>query len=119
MAQKTTAAPARAKAGTTGRRASAGRAGEKSEKKETPRPEAPKEHHHRVRHHQQVVHVPLLGEVVVPPPQRLVFYAALGVLTAFEIIEWPLALVIAAGHFLAEQHTSRVLQEVGQAAEAV
>jgi hypothetical protein len=63
--------------------------------------------------------LPLIGTVVVPPPERLVFYAALGLLTAFEIIEWPVAMVVAAGHFLSEQHASRALQEVGEAALAV
>ncbi|MCW2880586.1 MAG: hypothetical protein JWQ95_4686 [Sphaerisporangium sp.] len=64
------------------------------------------------------VTLPVIGKVVLPPPDRLAFYAALGLLTAFEIIEWPLALVIGLGHFLAEQHFSRALTGVGQAAEA-
>ncbi|WP_405143045.1 hypothetical protein OG589_36925 [Sphaerisporangium sp. NBC_01403] len=65
------------------------------------------------------VTLPVVGRVTLPPPNRLAFYAALGVLTALEIIEWPIALVIGVGHFLAEQHVSRALQGVGQAAEAV
>ncbi|MET8142582.1 hypothetical protein ABZU32_19930 [Sphaerisporangium sp. NPDC005288] len=63
--------------------------------------------------------LPLIGRVVLPPPDRLAFYAALGLLSAFNIIEWPLALVIGLGHFLAEQRLSRVLRGIGQAAEAV
>ncbi|MFC4590772.1 hypothetical protein [Sphaerisporangium corydalis] len=65
------------------------------------------------------VSVPVVGSVIVPPPDRLVYYVALGVLTALEIIEWPIALVIGVGHFLAEQHVSHALQEVGKAVEAV
>ncbi|MEV7965945.1 hypothetical protein AB0O34_08165 [Sphaerisporangium sp. NPDC088356] len=57
--------------------------------------------------------------MVLPPPKRLAFYAALGVLTALEIVEWPIAVVIGVGHFLAEQHVSRALQGIGQAAEVV
>ncbi|MEU8266136.1 hypothetical protein AB0B89_03135 [Sphaerisporangium sp. NPDC049002] len=65
------------------------------------------------------VTLPLVGRVTMPPPNRLAFYAALGLLTALEIIEWPIAVVIGVGHFLAEQHVSRALQGVGEAAEAV
>ncbi|GAA3789685.1 hypothetical protein GCM10022226_05580 [Sphaerisporangium flaviroseum] len=65
------------------------------------------------------VTLPVVGTVAVPSADRLVFYAALGVLAAFEIIEWPVALVVGAGHFLAAQHVSHALQEIGQAAEAV
>jgi hypothetical protein len=68
--------------------------------------------------HQSHVTVPVLGTVTVPPPQKLAFYAVLGVLGALEIIEWPVALIVGAGHFLSEQHRSSVLQEAGQAAEA-
>jgi uncharacterized membrane protein YjdF len=38
-----------------------------------------------------------LGTVTVPPPQKLAFYAVLGVLAALEIIEWPVALVVGVG----------------------
>ncbi|MBB5133358.1 hypothetical protein HNP84_003084 [Thermocatellispora tengchongensis] len=65
------------------------------------------------------VRLPLIGSVTVPPPDRLVFYAALGALAALEIIDWPVALVVGAGHFLAEQHRSQILRELGEAAEAV
>ncbi|GAA4223368.1 hypothetical protein FHR32_001244 [Streptosporangium album] len=64
------------------------------------------------------ISVPVLGELTLPPPDLLVFYAALGVLGALEIIEWPVVLVVGIGHLLAEQHHARVLQAIGQAAEA-
>ncbi|WP_248959911.1 hypothetical protein [Sphaerisporangium perillae] len=64
------------------------------------------------------VTLPLVGRVIMPPPDRIAFYVALGALAAVEIIEWPVALIIGFGHFLAEQHFSRVLQAVGEAAEA-
>ncbi|MFJ2031855.1 hypothetical protein [Streptosporangium sp. NPDC087985] len=64
------------------------------------------------------ISVPVIGELTLPPSDLLVFYAALGVLSALEIIEWPVALVVGVGHFLAEQHHARFLREVGQAAEA-
>ena len=33
----------------------------------------------------------------LPPPQRLAYYAGLGALAAFQVIEWPVALAIGAG----------------------
>lgn len=62
--------------------------------------------------------VPVLGRVTLPPPEHLAFYAVLGVLGALEIVEWPVVLVVGAGHILAEQRHSRVLHEAGEAAEA-
>jgi hypothetical protein len=67
------------------------------------------------RHH---VTLPLVGTVTVPPPDRLVFYAVLGLLGVMEIVEWPIVLIVGAGHFLSEQHRYPTLQQVGQAAEA-
>lgn len=64
------------------------------------------------------VEVPLLGEVAVPPPDKLAYYAGLGVLAALQVIEWPLALVITAGHLLADQHMSGLAKGVGQALQA-
>ena len=43
--------------------------------------------------------------------------AALGVLAAVEIIEWPVALVLGAGHFLVQEDHNRVVQEIGEALE--
>ncbi|MFV2104262.1 hypothetical protein [Micromonospora sp. LOL_024] len=63
------------------------------------------------------VDVPWLGEVAVPPPDKLAYYAGLGVLTALQVIEWPLALVITAGHLLADQHLSGLAKGVGEALE--
>ncbi|GAA4572614.1 hypothetical protein [Planotetraspora kaengkrachanensis] len=64
------------------------------------------------------VTLPLIGTVTVPPPDRLVFYAVLGLLGAMEIVEWPIVLIVGAGHFLAEQHRYPALAELGRAAEA-
>ncbi len=61
--------------------------------------------------------LPLVGKVT-PPPERVIFYTTLGLLTAFKIIELPVALIVGIGHLLADQRFSRVLQEAGEAAEA-
>lgn len=55
--------------------------------------------------------------VELPPPDQLAFLAGLGALAALEIVEWPVALVLAVGHQLAHSHHSRVLREFGDALE--
>ena len=64
------------------------------------------------------VEVPFLGEVAVPPPDKLTYYAGLGVLAALQVIEWPLALVITAGHLLADQHYSGLVKGIGEALQS-
>ncbi|MFF3847224.1 hypothetical protein [Streptomyces sp. NPDC002328] len=57
------------------------------------------------------------ARVELPPPDQLAFIAGVGVLAAVEIIEWPVALVLALGHQLAHNHHSRLLREFGEALE--
>jgi len=40
-----------------------------------------------------------------------------GVLVALEIVEWPIALVLATGHVLAQQQHSRAFQQLGEGLE--
>jgi hypothetical protein len=63
------------------------------------------------------VDVPVVGRVRIPRPEQLAYFGALGVLAATEIIEWPIALVLAAGHALAENQHNRVAQQLGEALE--
>lgn len=63
------------------------------------------------------VELPVVGRVRLPRPEQLAFYGALGVLAAVEIIEWPVALVLATGHLLLHDEHSRVAQEIGEALE--
>ncbi|ANS31413.1 putative membrane protein [Rhodococcus opacus] len=52
------------------------------------------------------VTLPILGRVSIPRPKQLAFFTDLGALAALGIIDWPVALVIAAGQVLAsEPHT--------------
>jgi hypothetical protein len=64
------------------------------------------------------VHVPFIGSVMVPPPDRVAYYAGMGVLAAIGVIEWPLAAVISAGHALADQHMFASVRGLGEAVEA-
>ncbi|OBI47443.1 hypothetical protein A5707_19355 [Mycobacterium kyorinense] len=65
------------------------------------------------------VNLPLVGQVQVPRPEQLAYYGGLAALAAFELIDWPVALVIAAGHVLASNHHNKLLEELGQAMEEV
>ncbi|MDQ0990967.1 hypothetical protein [Streptomyces sp. V3I7] len=60
-----------------------------------------------------------LGDVrlELPPPDQLAFLAGLGLLTALELIEWPIALAVGVGHELARNRHSKVLKEFGEALE--
>ncbi|MFI7430378.1 hypothetical protein ACIBPB_25580 [Micromonospora sp. NPDC049836] len=71
-----------------------------------------------VRGYGRRVRIPKVGEVAVPPPDRIAYYAGLGLLATLQIIEWPLALAITAGHFLSDQHFSVLVKGVGEAFES-
>jgi hypothetical protein len=53
------------------------------------------------------------------PKQQLPFFLGLGALAALEVIEWPVAVCIGAGHLIAEQTHRKSLQEFGQALSSV
>jgi hypothetical protein len=59
------------------------------------------------------VNVPIVGHVRIPRPEQLAYYAALGALAAVEIIDWPVALVLATGHALLQNEHGRVAEEIG------
>ncbi|WP_139334679.1 hypothetical protein [Mycobacterium colombiense] len=62
-----------------------------------------------------VVNLPAVGQVEIPRPEQLAYFGGLAALAALELIDWPVALVIAAGHFLASNHHNKVLEELGEA----
>ena len=64
-----------------------------------------------------VVKLPLLGQTEIPRPEQLAYFGGLAALAALELIDWPVALVIAAGHLLAANHHNRILEELGEAME--
>jgi xanthosine utilization system XapX-like protein len=58
---------------------------------------------------------PVVGRVRIPHPEQVAHFGALGALAAFEIVEWPIALVLAAGHVMAQDQHNRVMEEIGEA----
>jgi hypothetical protein len=66
-----------------------------------------------------VVNLPVVGQMEIPRPEQLAYYGGLAALATFELIDWPVALVIAAGHLLAANHHNKILEELGEAIEEV
>ncbi|CAM3239669.1 hypothetical protein BST27_24650 [Mycobacterium intermedium] len=64
-----------------------------------------------------VINLPVVGKISVPPPEQLAYYGGLAALAALELIDWPVALVIATGHALASNHHNKLLEEFGEALE--
>lgn len=63
------------------------------------------------------LHLPWVGRVTLPPPDHLIWYAAVGTLAAIEMIEPPVALVLAVGKALADNRSHRTLRSMGEAME--
>jgi hypothetical protein len=56
-------------------------------------------------------------DLETPPLEHLLFYLGLGALAGFEVIEWPLALLLMAGHALIDATNRPGLQSLGEAIE--
>ena len=65
------------------------------------------------------VNLPIVGKVDIPRPEQIAYYGGLAALAALEIIDWPVAVVIVAGHVLASNHRNKILEELGEAMEEV
>jgi hypothetical protein len=63
------------------------------------------------------VQLPIVGRIRIPRPDQLAYYGGLAALAAIELIDWPVALIIATGHALANQHHNRIAEELGEAIE--
>ncbi|OBI17237.1 MULTISPECIES: hypothetical protein [unclassified Mycobacterium] len=61
------------------------------------------------------LNIPIIGRVRVPHADHLAFYGGLAALAAFQILDWPMALVLGAGQALAESQHDRVVREFGDA----
>ncbi len=63
------------------------------------------------------VDLPVFGRVTIPHPEQLAYYGGLVLLAAFEIIDWPVAVAVAAGHILASNQHNQILEQIGEALE--
>jgi hypothetical protein len=67
----------------------------------------PEMHVPRLPGRQEVGAAAGVAQSFLPPPERLVYYAGLGALAAFEVVEWPVAVAIAAGTAIAGRSRGR------------
>jgi len=51
-------------------------------------------------------------------PEHLAWYVGLTVMALFEVVEWPIAIVIAVGHEIAHRSRNRGLRELAEGIEA-
>lgn len=59
--------------------------------------------------------VPFVGTFTLPPPQHLAWYAGVGLLALFDLVDWPVALILAVGKALADNRRNATLRELGDA----
>jgi len=57
--------------------------------------------------------------MTTPRRPEWAFYATALGLAATSLIDWPVAVLLIAGHFVAKHSSNAALQELGEAAEAV
>ena len=65
------------------------------------------------------VDLPIIGRVLVPPPEQLAIYAALGGLAVLELIDWPVALAMGVGSALVSRHLSELEVREDALAESI
>jgi hypothetical protein len=63
------------------------------------------------------VDLPFVGTVALPPPQQLAYLGGIAALIALDVIEWPVGLVVAAGHVFAANTHNKIVQDFGDALE--
>lgn len=61
------------------------------------------------------IKLPVVGQLRLPRADHLAFYGGLVALSALQILDWPMALVLGAGQVLAEGQHSRLVQGFGDA----
>lgn len=57
-------------------------------------------------------------DVCLPPLDKLAFYVGLGGAAAFGLMEWPIAVLTAAGHLLSDDRRNRTVRALGEALDA-
>ena len=55
--------------------------------------------------------------LTLPAPEHLAFYAGVGAMAVFGIMEWPVVAALVMGHTLVNAQHNKVLQSLGEALE--
>jgi hypothetical protein len=71
-----------------------------------------------VQRHLVTLRLPLVPWSVEVPRRLLPYYIGLGAMAVLDVIEWPLALLIAAGHTVASQAHNKALRELAEGIES-
>jgi hypothetical protein len=65
------------------------------------------------------VTLPVIGlRLGLPKPERLAWYAGLGLMAAFELVDWELALIIGVGHLISDNVHNKTIAELASGAES-
>ncbi len=73
----------------------------------------------RLRHGPPAVEVPgTRTKVNLPDRAGLLWYAGIGAMAAIELVEWPIALLLAGTHFVENHSRSRDMQELAEGVDA-
>lgn len=56
-------------------------------------------------------------DLMLPAPEHMAFYAGLGAMAVFGLMEWPVVAVLLVGHTLVNAQHNKVLQSLGEALE--
>lgn len=72
-----------------------------------------------VKQNSTCIQLPFIGQITVPPPEGLAWYAGVGLLGITGIVDWPIVAVMSLGRLLSEMRRNKTLQDFGQALEQV
>jgi hypothetical protein len=65
------------------------------------------------------VTLPVIGlRLSLPKPERLAWYAGVGIMAAFELVDWEVALIICVGHLIADNAHNKAVAELASGAES-
>jgi hypothetical protein len=59
--------------------------------------------------------LPFSIHVTLPPVEHLIYYGAIGVMLAADLIDWPIAVIVAVGKAMADNRHYSTLKNVGEA----
>lgn len=63
------------------------------------------------------VSLPLVGEIALPEGSRVAFYGGLTAFAILGLLDWPVALIVGAGHLLTENRHNETLEALGEVLE--
>jgi hypothetical protein len=59
--------------------------------------------------------LPGVGSIPLPPSDQVAYLAGVGTLVLFGVVEWPVGVLLGAGHLLAADRDNRLISAFGEA----